>query len=80
MKFRKVGNAFLCSMQFCTLNQTLSLYETKKFVTKILENSPNGYTDKEFEICFNEFDTDNSGTIEKIEMVNFIKRVSKLDF
>lgn len=37
-----------------------------------------GFNDEDFDQCFREFDKDNSGTIEKAEMVQFIKQVAGL--
>ena len=37
-----------------------------------------GFNDEDFDQCFREFDKDNSGTIEKGEMVQFIKQVAGL--
>ena len=37
-----------------------------------------GFNDGDFEECFSEFDKDGSGTIEKEEMVEFIKKVANL--
>ena len=41
-------------------------------------NDGKGLSDREFEQCFNEFDTDGSGTIEKVEMIEFIKSITGL--
>jgi len=35
-------------------------------------------SEAEFERCFNEFDADGSGTIEKCEMIEFIKSITGL--
>ena len=37
-----------------------------------------GFNDEDFDQCFREFDKDGSGTIEKGEMVQFIKQVAGL--
>ena len=37
-----------------------------------------GFSDGDFDQCFAEFDKDGSGTIEKREMVDFIKQVAGL--
>ena len=54
--------------------------ETRKFVFDTLKEMSDDcqFSQDDFEKCFKEFDTDGSGTIEKNEMVNFIKRVAGL--
>ena len=37
-----------------------------------------GMSDAEFVRCFEEFDEDDSGTIEKHEMIHFIKNITGL--
>ncbi len=37
-----------------------------------------GMSDEEFEQCFKEFDEDGSGTIEKHEMIAFIRNITGL--
>ena len=37
-----------------------------------------GFSESDFDQCFTEFDKDGSGTIEKNEMVAFIKTVAGL--
>lgn len=37
-------------------------------------SGPDGFDDEAFEIAFNTFDEDGSGTVEKDEMVAFIKQ------
>ena len=54
--------------------------ETKAFVQDTLADMADGagFSDEDFEQCFREFDKDGSGTIEKAEMVQFIKSVAGL--
>ena len=54
--------------------------ETRKFVFDTLKEMSDDcqFSNEDFEKCFKEFDEDNSGTIEKQEMVVFIKRVAGL--
>ena len=54
--------------------------ETKLFVQDTLADMADGagFSDEDFQQCFNEFDKDGSGTIEKNEMVQFIKQVAGL--
>jgi Ca2+-binding EF-hand superfamily protein len=61
-------------------SDSLSKDETRKFVMETLTSMKDdeGFTEADFEACFKEFDLDGSGTIEKEEMVTFIKKVSGL--
>ena len=61
-------------------SDSLSKDETRKFVMETLTSmrDDEGFTEADFEACFKEFDLDGSGTIEKEEMVTFIKKVSGL--
>ena len=43
-------------------------------LTKMCEDFP--YRDDDFDKCFNEFDTDGNGTIDKEEMLIFIKKIA----
>ena len=54
--------------------------ETRKFIFDTLKEMSDDcqFSDEDFEQCFVEFDEDQSGTIEKEEMVVFIKRVAGL--
>ena len=52
--------------------------EAKQFVLETLEevsggSSEMGFDDSDFDRCFRSFDADRSGTIERSEMVQFIK-------
>ena len=51
--------------------------ETKKFVQDTLGNLGSGdeFSDEAFDEVFATFDKDNSGTVEKNEMVVFIKQL-----
>lgn len=59
-------------------SDSLSKDETRKFVMETLASMRDDetFTEADFEACFKEFDLDGSGTIEKEEMVMFIKKVS----
>ena len=61
-------------------NGYLDKEETKRFVQDTLSDMADGagFNDEDFDQCFREFDKDNSGTIEKGEMVQFIKQVAGL--
>ena len=61
-------------------SDSLNKDETRKFVMETLSTMKDdeAFTEADFEACFKEFDLDNSGTIEKKEMVTFIKKVSGL--
>ena len=54
--------------------------ETKNFVFDTLKEMSDDcqFNEDDFEKCFCEFDVDGSGTIEKDEMVLFIKKVAGL--
>ena len=54
----------------------LDMGEAKSFVR---ENFYSGMSDEVFEMVFKQFDTDSSGTIEKDEMVEFIKQIKTRD-
>ena len=59
-------------------SEYLSKDDTRKFVMETLASMKDdeGFSEADFEACFKEFDLDGSGTIEKEEMVMFIKKVS----
>jgi Ca2+-binding EF-hand superfamily protein len=57
--------------------ESLNKEEIKKFVADSLSDEE-PFSEEDFEACFKEFDLDGSGTIEKKEMVQFIKKVSGL--
>uniref|UniRef100_A0A6C0HGG5 EF-hand domain-containing protein n=1 Tax=viral metagenome TaxID=1070528 RepID=A0A6C0HGG5_9ZZZZ len=61
-------------------SESLSKDDTKKFVMNTLSDMEDvePFTEADFEACFKEFDLDGSGTIEKEEMVTFIKKMSGL--
>ena len=61
-------------------NGFLDKEETKHFVQDTLADMADGagFNDEDFDQCFREFDKDMSGTIEKGEMVQFIKQVAGL--
>jgi len=61
-------------------SESLSKDQTRKFVMETLSSMKDdeSFTEADFEACFKEFDLDGSGTIEKEEMVTFIKKVSGL--
>jgi len=61
-------------------SDSLSKDQTRKFVMETLSDMRDNeaFTEADFEACFKEFDLDGSGTIEKKEMVIFIKKVSGL--
>ena len=61
-------------------SESLSREQTRKFVMETLVSmrDDEAFSDADFEACFKEFDLDGSGTIEKEEMVTFIKKVSGL--
>jgi Ca2+-binding EF-hand superfamily protein len=61
-------------------SDSLSKDQTRKFVMETLSSMKDDelFTEADFEACFKEFDLDGSGTIEKEEMVSFIKKVSGL--
>ena len=57
--------------------------EAKAFVRETLEevsggSNDMGFDDSDFERCFRSFDADRSGTIERSEMIQFIKRICDL--
>ena len=57
--------------------------ETKQFVKDTLKEMADGddndeFNEEDFNKCFEEFDKDGSGTIEKDEMALFIKKVAGL--
>ena len=54
--------------------------ETKLFVKNTLceMGDGKGMSEAEFERCFEEFDEDGSGTIERDEMITFIKNITGL--
>ena len=58
----------------------LDKQETKRFVQDTLADMADGagFNDDDFDQCFREFDKDGSGTIERGEMVQFIKQVAGL--
>jgi len=61
-------------------SDSLNKDETRKFVMETLASMKDdeAFSEADFEECFKEFDLDGSGTIEKEEMVMFIKKVSGL--
>merc|ERR1739844_840068 len=61
-------------------NGYLDKQETKRFVQDTLADMADGagFNDDDFDQCFREFDKDGSGTIERGEMVQFIKQVAGL--
>ena len=61
-------------------SESLSKDDTRKFVMNTLSDMADAesFTEADFEACFKEFDLDGSGTIEKEEMVTFIKKMSGL--
>lgn len=58
----------------------LSKEQTRKFVMDTLSDMLDGneFTEADFEACFKEFDKDGSGSIDKDEMVLFIKKSAGL--
>ena len=50
--------------------------EARNFLSELLPDMKNGYlfSDENFEKLFNEIDTDGSGTIDRAEITEFIKR------
>lgn len=61
-------------------SNSLTREETKNFVKSTLVDMGDdlGFSEEDFEACFEEFDLDKSGTIEKEEMVMFIKKMAGL--
>ena len=61
-------------------NGYLDKQETKRFVQDTLADMADGagFNDDDFDQCFREFDKDGSDTIERGEMVQFIKQVAGL--
>ena len=64
-------------------NGYLDKNEAKTFVEKTLgemqaDSGSQGFSDDDFNACFNEFDKNGDGTIEKDELAQFIKKVAGL--
>jgi len=59
---------------------SLNKEQTRKFVMDTLSDMQDGneFTEADFEECFKEFDKDGSGSIDKDEMVFFIKKSAGL--
>ena len=62
-------------------NGELTKEETRRFIFDVLREMSEDFqfSQEDFERCFKEFDTDGSGTIEKAEMLVFIKLVAGLE-
>jgi len=60
--------------------KSLNKEEAKTFVLNTLKDmgDSENFTEADYEACFKEFDLDGSGTIEKVEMVSFIKKMAGL--
>lgn len=59
---------------------TLDIEESRKFCMDLCEKIPGTiFNNKDFESLFKFFDTDNSGTLEKMEVANLLKRLLKLE-
>ena len=63
-------------------NGYLDKNEAKTFVEKTLgemqADGAQGFSDDDFNACFNEFDKNGDGTIEREELAQFIKKVAGL--
>ena len=64
-------------------NGYLDKNEAKTFVEKTLgemqaDSGASGFSDDDFNACFNEFDKNGDGTIERDELAQFIKKVAGL--
>ena len=57
----------------------LDRVETKNFLKDVLSNMPppNNFDDSKFELTFNSIDKNSNGLIEKVEMVAFIKALTR---
>ena len=58
----------------------LDYIETKKLVVFILGGSAKSFSETEFKMIFNEFDTNGDQHISRSEMLYFLKKILNLDY